>query len=168
MARRMAIAMILAGVCLFTHSGDGDNTRKTKELTESEMAVLYGGHGGAACDQCAEVSERMDECAHFTSTDPCKTNQCIENWLIEGSCQVSEQSNCWAEMDFSLDYLIQYLRADSNCSTNNPSNWDVWRINYYGSTCKSRTYLKRCQKPTNNCNGALVDTSTRANAINCI
>jgi hypothetical protein len=88
--------------------------------------------------------------------------------LIEDTCQPALQSNCWATIDFDLDCSIQYLRSDTNCTTDNPSSWEIWRIHYYDSTCKTRTFKVRCQKPTNNCSGTLISTSTRSPAIKCI
>ncbi|MCA9446941.1 MAG: hypothetical protein KC931_07490 [Candidatus Omnitrophica bacterium] len=165
---KYGVCLAVLGVVLFVGIWERGGPEEARPLTETEMRSLVGGHGGTSCDSCQNSVKRQDECAHFDTEDPCLADQCIENWVIENSCQVSAQSNCWAELDPDLDYLVQYLRSDSDCATDNPSKWEIWRVNYYGSTCKSRTYLTRCQKPSNTCNGTLIEYSSRSTAINCI
>ena len=134
-------------------------------LTEAEMRVLVG--GAAGCDFCVAPNERLDECAHLDKFDPCQSVQCIENHLIEDTCNSSDVENCWAQLNPDLDYLIQYLRTDVNCTTNQPT-WQLWRIHYYDMDCEHRNFYKRCVKNNGYCTGTLVDTATRSNAIECI
>lgn len=166
----LRVFLVVGCVCAVCFGWDWKEEDKLgcRTMTEAEMRETVGGHGGASCDSCQNSNERMDECAHFTSGDPCRTHQCIENWLVEDSCQLSEQSDCWSELDGSLNYMVQYLRTDTNCATENPSEWQVWRIHYYGPSCKTRTYNKRCQKGANSCGGNLLATSESKGAIRCI
>ncbi len=154
-------------IALYSMPESGEK-RNTGLMTETAMRELIGGHGGAGCDECAHDHQTITECAHFTATDPCKSGQCIVTTLMEDSCNPSTQSDCWTELDPDLDYLRQELRIGSNCSSNNPSSWDVWKIHYYGSSCSTRNYMTRCEMTSGSCDGTLIETTLSANAINCI
>jgi hypothetical protein len=63
--------------------------------------------------------------------------------------------------------MRQYLRVDSGCQTNNPTQWLTWVTHYYGLSCNAKIYQTRCNKPTNSCNGTLISSTSFGTAIQC-
>ena len=143
-------------------------TAGTVRLSQSEMARIVGGHGGASCDSCTFDGLSGAECAHFSSSDACRGDQCIENVLTEDTCELYPVSNCWSQLNSQLNSCVQYLRVDTNCTTNNPYLWKLWRVHYYGSGCSKTNFYIRCEKPTNNCNGTLINDTEHGPGIECI
>lgn len=160
------IAIAAAGAVLglfFTPGHAGRVPNRPPALSEREMGELVGGDG---CFNCHAAGTRLDECYHQGYVDPCLSDKCIANYLIEDSCDLG-QGTCTAQQLLEQPSAVQYARADSGCATNNPRTWTVWVTHYYGSGCATYAPKTRCQKSSGSCDGALIDTGTRYPGIRC-
>ena len=136
-------------------------------LDEERMLGLVGTSGG--CDNCHYDPRRQDECSHYDLDDDCKSDECIANYLMEDTCDVALQTSCTGTWDPGKIYLVQYVRQDTNCTTDNPDEWQTWVTHYYddNGSCGSVVMQTRCEKPSNNCNGTLIEFGFRTGAIDC-
>ncbi len=135
-------------------------------LTRAEMESLRGGHG-PTCDECTSDFVVVHVCAHYSPTDYCHSDRCIEFQVIEDSCFLSEEGICLATMSQYADGAVWNLREDTNCTSNNPTQLQAIVTHYYGSECLTRTAYARCQKASGVCNGELVDSVSEKPGIEC-
>ncbi len=137
--------------------------RAGEKLSDEHMAKIVGGDG---CKDCRYNGQRLDECYHTGLFDACQTNKCIANYMLDDTCDLGD-GTCTASLNVNKAWCTQYARVDTNCTTSYPTGWSVWTTSYYGSACTARSPTVRCQKPSNNCDGTLITTSTRYPGIDC-
>lgn len=155
------LALFMLTICAICLSGMMD---KQKSLPSSYLATLYGRD---ACKECQNDGKRIDECYHYGWFDECRSDRCIANYLVEDTC-VLGSGTCTAVMSPNAASTIQYVREDSNCTTDNPTEFQLWVTHYYGGeNCEAYDYHTRCEKNNGDCSGTLITSNTLYPGIDC-
>ena len=158
----LVVGLIGMAAGLFEHMAN-PSSKVNEVLSEMEMGKI---NGGCFTKECRTGNLRKDECYHAFFADPCQTTQCIANYITEDTCDPCD-STCNAVENPDKFGSVQYLRQDSNCTTDHPGGPVTWYTHYYGSACTQVVGKTRCDKVGGSCDGTLIDSGSNNPGIVC-
>lgn len=142
------------------------------ELTDHEMDSIVGG-GWGPCKDCHSNEDVYYECYHTTEqTEPvsCGADNCLTDYHLSSTCSLDPaEGDCSTSLSDYLPGVIQYLRADTNCSSAE-TYYHVWKMDYYAGdecNCSAQRWRVNCDKLNGICNGTLRGSRDILQKVNC-